>query len=108
MVKQAAEMSGASGLEGDLAWAYVKAQRPEEARKLLVRLEAEERKPATVIAGVYAVLGENEKALKWLERAYNERSGYLPAIRSDFIFESLRNEARYQALIEKMGLKKPT
>jgi len=107
MVKRAAEMSGTSAWYGDLAWAYMKAQRPEEARKLLAKLEPEERKPAIVIAGVYAVLGEKEKSMEWLERAYDEHSGYLVGINGDFVFENLRDEPRFRALMEKIGLKKP-
>ena len=92
-----------------MAWAYVKAQRPEEAKKLLAKLDPEQNESvsATAIAGIYAVLGEKDKAIEWLERAYDERSGYLAVVNGDFVFENLRDEPRYQALIEKMGLKKP-
>jgi len=106
MVKQAAEMSGTPENYVDLAWAYVKAQRPEEARKLLTELNAQERKPATAIAGVYAVLGEKGKAMEWLEKAYDQGSGYLEAVAMDFVFENLWDEPRFHGLIEKMGLKK--
>jgi tetratricopeptide (TPR) repeat protein len=103
MVKQASEMSSA---DQDLAWAYVKAQRPQEARKLLTELNAEERKRPIAIAGVYAVLGEKEKAIEWLERAYDQGSGYLVSVNVDFVFENLWHEPRFQALVEKMGLTK--
>ena len=109
MVKRTSEMSGGSTSYGDLAWAYVKAQRPEEARKLLAKLNPEQNEsvPAIAAAGVYAVLGEKEKAIDWLERAYDEHSGYLEGIKNDFVFENLRTEPRVRALIEKIGLKKP-
>jgi len=108
MVKRAFEMSHTPILYRDLAWAYVKAHRPEKAKKLLAELEAEEAVPAsgTAIAGVYAVLGEKEKALEWLERAYDQGSGYLAYVNCDFVFESLWGEPRFQALVEKMGLRK--
>jgi Tfp pilus assembly protein PilF len=108
IVKRAFEMSGDLSSYGDLAWAYVKAQRPEEAKKLLDKLHPEnnESVPPTAVAGIYAMLGEKDKAFEWLERAYDERSGYLAAIQVDFIFENLRDDVRYQAFIEKMGLKK--
>jgi TolB-like protein/Tfp pilus assembly protein PilF len=105
MVQRASEMDGPRNY-GDLAWAYVKAQRPEEAKKLLTVLGAEERKHTTAIAGVYAVLGEKEKAIDWLEKAYDERSGYLVAVGGDFVYENLREEPRYQALLEKLGIKR--
>lgn len=109
MVKRAFEMSGGSTSYGDLAWAYVKAHRPEEARKLLAKLNPEhnESVPPIAAAGVYAVLGEKEKAIEWLEKAYDEHSGYLATVNGDFEFENLRDEPRFRALIEKIGLRKP-
>lgn len=91
----------------DLAYAYVKAGRPEEARALLSRLlQSREggRAYPMRLAGVYSVLGEKEKAFEWLEMAYEERSGYLPAIASDFVFDSLRDDPRFLALLKKMNL----
>jgi len=108
IVKRAIETSGTPEWYGDLAWAYVKAQRTEEARKLLTELNTQEKKPATAIAGVYAAIGEKEKAMEWLEKAYDQGSGYLVSVSTDFIYDNVRDEPRYQALIEKMGLKKQT
>jgi tetratricopeptide (TPR) repeat protein len=108
MVKRAFEMSHTPMLYRDLAWAYVKGHKPDEAKKLLTELEAEESKPTsgTAIAGVYAVLGEKEKAMEMLERARDEGSSYLVWVNTDFVFENLWDEPRFQALVEKMGLKK--
>lgn len=105
MVKRTVEMSHVPASYADLAWAYAKAQKPEEARKLLDELNAQEKKSPTSIAGVYAVLGEKEKALDWLEKAYDQGSGFLVTVNSDFVFENLWDEPRFQALVEKMGLK---
>jgi adenylate cyclase len=94
----------------DLAYAYVKAGKPEEARKLLASLlETSDRKrvSATDVAGVYAALGDNDKAMECLQRAYKERSGYLTAVSTDFVFEGLRGDARFQALVRKLGLSPP-
>ncbi|HXZ98154.1 MAG TPA: adenylate/guanylate cyclase domain-containing protein, partial [Candidatus Acidoferrum sp.] len=85
-VKRAVEMGGSFG--SDLAYAFTKAGKPEEARRILMDLhKPEEGKhvPPTIVAGVYAVLGEKEKALEWLERAYDERAGYLPYSKIDFV-----------------------
>ena len=101
-------MSGITSY-GDLAYALVKAKKTEETRRLLGELQ----KPRAsglispmAMAGVYAALGEKEKAIEWLESAYEEHSGYLPVTNADFVFEELQDEPRYQALIKKkMGLK---
>jgi len=54
------------------------------------------------------VLGEREKAMDWLERSYDQGSSYLVWVNTDFVFENLWDEPRFQALVEKMGLKKHT
>jgi adenylate cyclase len=107
-VKKAMEKSESFAFHGDLAYAYVKAQRPEEARKLLAILEnpvSGKPFPYTRIAAVYAVLGEKEKAIDYLEKAYEKRSGYLPSIATDFVYENLRGEPRFEALLKAIGLR---
>ncbi|HUK80223.1 MAG TPA: adenylate/guanylate cyclase domain-containing protein [Nitrososphaerales archaeon] len=106
-ILRACETWGNFNSYGDLGYAYVKAGKPEEARKLLEKMnERAEGKPVpyTAVAGVHAALGNKEEAMEWLERAYNEHSGYIFAIKGDFVFESLHSEPRFQALLSKMGL----
>lgn len=104
-ITRAAEMSGRAG--ADLAYAYVKAGKPEEARKRLLEAQKpgeNKQIPSTFVAGMYAVLGETDKAIEWLERAYDEKSGYLVSLKGDFVFENLHGEPRYEAIVRKMGL----
>ncbi len=94
--------------ENDLAYAYVKAGRLKEARDILTELlemreKDKEPRAATAIAGIYANLGEIDKSLEWLERAYEEHSGYLVSIFNDFTFDNLRSEPRFKALLKKIG-----
>ena len=80
-----------------------------EARKVLEQLNelAKQRYvPAYSRALIYTGLGERNQAIEWLEKAYEERSGsaiyfgpkVLPA------FDSLRSDARFQALLRRVGL----
>jgi serine/threonine protein kinase len=55
---------------------------------------------------VWAGLGERNEALENLEKAYEERESYLAFIKSWTIFDSLRPEPRFQALLKKMNLDK--
>jgi serine/threonine-protein kinase len=55
-------------------------------------------------AYVYTGLGEQERALDWLERAYQERSGAIFGIKGSFLFTSLRTHPRFQALLRQMNL----
>lgn len=104
-VKRASELSGR--VSADLAYAYVRAGEPDKAKDLLKELltPGENRHiPLSAVAGIYAALGEKDKALEWLERAYEEHSGYLIAIKTEFVFENIRNEPGFQAILRKMNL----
>jgi tetratricopeptide (TPR) repeat protein len=57
------------------------------------------------IAVIYAGLGDKEKAFEWLERAYSERSYYLPVyLKTDARLDSLHSEPRFKDLVRRMGL----
>ncbi|HSA55678.1 MAG TPA: hypothetical protein VLE53_08230 [Gemmatimonadaceae bacterium] len=55
-----------------------------------------------LLAAVYAGLGEKDAAFKWLERAYEERSGPLYKLRSEPMFTSPRTDPRFQAIVTRM------
>ena len=54
-------------------------------------------------ATVYAGMGNAQGALEWLERAYQERDGWIPYIQSQPEFDGLRSDPRFQALLGRMG-----
>ena len=56
------------------------------------------------LAYVYTGLGEPDRAIDWLERAYEERAGGLYGIKGSFLFTSLRSHPRFKALLGKMNL----
>jgi serine/threonine protein kinase len=56
------------------------------------------------IAQVYAYRGEVDKALEWLNRAYEQRDSGLMGLKSDGLFKGLRQNPRYIQLLEKMQL----
>lgn len=62
--------------------------------------------PALDIATVYASLGEKENALQWLERAFEDRSTNLGFLAQDPTFDSLRDDARFAALVKRVGVGK--
>ena len=59
---------------------------------------------AHAIAGNYAYLGETEKALEYLELAYEQRSFDLVWIKLNYDLKTLRDEPRFLALLKKMNL----
>ena len=79
----------------------------EEARRILeYHLERIQHDyvPAVMVSAIYHGLGETDKALEWLELAFNE--GIAPILLPDVIdgpkFRTLNNHPRFQALTAKV------
>jgi hypothetical protein len=49
-------------------------------------------------------IGEHQRALDWLERAYEARDPNLPSINNREAFDMLRDQPRFQALLRRMNL----
>jgi hypothetical protein len=83
------------------------AGKPEQAREVLRRLEqlSQDRYVSPYhMAYVYTGLGEADRAMDFLERAYQERAGSVYGIKGSYLFTSLRSHPRFQALLRKMNL----
>jgi serine/threonine-protein kinase len=55
-------------------------------------------------AYVHTGLGELDRAMDWLERAYVDRGGSIYGVKGSFLFTSLREHPRFVALLMKMNL----
>jgi tetratricopeptide (TPR) repeat protein len=94
---------------GDLGYVYARAGKKEEAIKVLNQLLEFSKQKYTLsvqIAGIYAGLGEKDKAFEWLWKGYDEHNYSLGDLRISFVFENLRSDSRYTALLKKIGLEK--
>jgi len=56
------------------------------------------------IAMIYAALGDKDRAMEWLSRAYEERSPFLLAMRFEPLLDTLHSDDRFQALLKRIGL----
>jgi DNA-binding winged helix-turn-helix (wHTH) protein/tetratricopeptide (TPR) repeat protein len=56
------------------------------------------------IATEYALLGENSRALDYLEQAYRDRSTLMTHLKVDSSLDNLRGEPRFKHLLEQMKL----
>ncbi len=59
--------------------------------------------PALRIARLYAHAGEKDRALEWLEKAYEEREPPLVHLRVGWDWHSLRDDPRFQDLLRRMN-----
>ena len=77
------------------------------AHKLLKELTLRSRDqyiPAFSIALVYIGLGERDRALEWLEQAYQDRSAYMVYAKTDPLLDPLRSDPRFISLLHRMRL----
>ena len=90
-----------------LAIALGKAGQLDAARQILAEIEQYAEKnyvPPYYLALINANIGETDKAFFWLEKAYQERSGWMPWIKLEPLFDSLKIEARFSDLLRRIGL----
>jgi hypothetical protein len=59
-------------------------------------------------AEVYALLGNKDKVFFWLDKAYQERDGFLACLVVSPMFEPVRSDPRYKALVKKIGFPQVT
>jgi TolB-like protein/DNA-binding SARP family transcriptional activator len=99
---------GAAILKAHLGFAYARSGRSEEARALLRELEDESnRKYVAPIAFalVHCGLNEKTKAIEWLQKACEARTGSaVLSIKVRPMWASLRSEPAFSQLLERMGL----
>ena len=56
------------------------------------------------IAQLYAILGEKDSTMEWLEKAYQDRSVDLVTVNTDPDFDFLHSDPRFQDLLRRIGL----
>jgi adenylate cyclase len=92
-----------------LARGYAAAGRSEEALELLGQVSA--RWPDTYttpyyMAAAYEALGQNDRAIDWLEKAYEVRDPWLVVANEDPALDGLRSDGRFQDLMRRMKFPK--
>ncbi len=93
----------------ELGYAFAASGQRLEAQKILRELQARATQECInpcFIAFIYIALGEKDQAFNWLEKAYEERSTQMVWLNVEPKFDPLRADARFMALVKKVGLQK--
>ena len=107
-IKEAVRLSsGDVRMLATLGHAYAVSGNRAEALKILNDLQhASQQRYVSpyFIAVIYVGLGEDDRALEWLEKAYNERHPYLILLKVEPVFDRLRKNPRFIDLQRRVGI----
>ncbi|HJP90645.1 MAG TPA: winged helix-turn-helix domain-containing protein [Pyrinomonadaceae bacterium] len=103
------KLSGSPLMLALLGHAYAAAGRTAEAKQVLndlQQLQGQQRyvSPYTV-AAIYAGLGDQEQAFKWLDKAVEERDIWLMNLKVDPVFAKLRSNRKFADLLAQIRLR---
>jgi serine/threonine-protein kinase len=105
-------LSGGSPLlRAALAHTYAEAGRTDDARQVLDELTALAKQKYVAphfFAGIHIALGENDKAIEYLEKSFEEHCHWLIYLHLDPSMDGLRDDARFQDLLRRVGLPDPS
>jgi len=99
--------SGSPLMRAALAQSFAAAGRSQEAAQILgdlTELAKQKYVAPYFFAGIHIGLGESDRAMEYLERAYEERSHWLIYLHIDPSMDGLRPDARFQELLRRIGL----
>ncbi len=85
----------------------VRRGRVDEARTILGELEARGRSryvSPVPQAQLHVALGQRDRAFEWMDKAYQDRRGWLAYLKIEPLLDSIRDDARFQRMLERMRL----
>jgi adenylate cyclase len=91
--------------QGLLGYAYATSGDRPKAEQMLCELEELAKHQyvnSSAFAAIYIGLEEKEKALDWLDKCYENQESACWLLKVDPIYDSVRNEPRFQALVKKV------
>jgi len=94
-----------------LAHSYGAAGRTKDARRMLddlTKLARDKYVAPHFFAGIYLGLGEDDRAIEYLEKSHQERSHWLIYLHIDPSMDGLADNPRFQDLLRRVGLSAPT
>ncbi|HKE89906.1 MAG TPA: protein kinase [Gemmatimonadales bacterium] len=109
VAREALELPGAGSYTlATLGFVLGRAGKQDAARALLADLERREAAEGYVspvaFATIYLGLNEWGRALPWMERAYDDRRGWMAYLKVNPILDGVRREPEFEALVRRMRL----
>jgi pentatricopeptide repeat protein len=98
---------GGIGVRAMLIHAYVQSGQREKALRMVNELKQQRRTgyvPAGAFVNIYAGMKDREQTLFWLEKAAEEHSNILQFIKTHPHFDFIRDDPRFQELVQRVGL----
>ncbi len=74
-----------------------------DALNQILELRQNQRVSPVTVSQCYLAVGDHDRALDWIEKAFDEHDGQLIHIAVNQDFDQLRDEPRFQAIVEKMN-----
>jgi tetratricopeptide (TPR) repeat protein len=105
--KGVATPGGSPLMQAALAQSYGMANKTKEANEMLGRLTMLARQQYVAsyfLAGIHVGIGENDQALDYLEKTYEEKSHWLIYLHMDLGMDNLRGEPRFKDLLSRIRL----
>jgi len=90
-------------VQANIARTYALSGKRVEAKKLVAELEESSQRqyvPAMYLAAIYAALGNGERSIRWIQRAYEERSDYMIYLKTEPSVDAFRSDPRFQGLLK--------
>jgi serine/threonine-protein kinase len=91
-----------------VAYAYAMSGMKREALGILDSLRNEQSKAyvaSDIVASVYVAFGDNDKAIEYLRKGYQERAGWMIWLKVDPIWDPIRQDPRFDEVLTHMKLK---
>ncbi len=92
-----------------LGYAHARAGNRKEAATILDSLKQQAKRmyvASDIVATIYVALGDYDRAFEYLQKGYEERAGWMIWLRVDPVWNPLRDDPRFSALLKKMDLEK--
>jgi serine/threonine-protein kinase len=92
-----------------IGMAYARQGMTDEARTILSDLISQYQQnhvPPTLVAALCFVLGDIDEGFQWMEKAYEDYDSWVRLLKTDTVFDPVRDDPRFLEILKKIGLER--